>query len=134
MTIMITPNSIRSLDTVTTIDGFDLAVGARLATKADYEKHVRPVGMLFMILTQALAAAADDSGLITDHEDHTFFDSHVMDVLGLEPDEVTTPVTYDAFTAMTLMESRMELIRLGYLAHKGKGDSMDLHLALPAEE
>ncbi|MGW2222470.1 hypothetical protein ACWCSD_46400, partial [Nonomuraea sp. NPDC001684] len=100
-------------------------------TKAEYQKHTPPVGLLFDLLTRALAEAADDDGLIVNHEDDTFFETYVIPAIGLDPEDLTVPITYDTFTSMTLMEARMELLQLGYLATQGKGDSVDLHLALP---
>ncbi|GAA2701436.1 hypothetical protein [Nonomuraea recticatena] len=130
---MINPHvSFAALD-MDTVDGFDLLAGARLVTKAEYQEHTPAAGLLFATLTQALAAAANDSGLIEDHEDPDFFKAHVISAIGLDPEDLASPITYDFFTSMTLTESRMELLQLGYLATRGNGDTMDLHLALPAE-
>lgn len=87
--------------------------------------------MVFAILTTALGEAADDDGLIKDYEDHTFFERYVIPAIGIDPEDLAVPITYDTFTAMTLTEGHMELVRFGFLATQADGDRMDLHLALP---
>ncbi|GAA2702849.1 hypothetical protein [Nonomuraea recticatena] len=58
---MINPHVSFAAFDMDTVDGFDLLAGARLVTKAEYQEHTPAAGLLFATLTQALAAAANDS-------------------------------------------------------------------------
>lgn len=115
-----------------------LVAGARLVNRTEY-RAVRRVdpglpATLVGILTEALAAAADADGLIHDLEFPAFYRRHVQDTLCL-PDAVHPDfqqLTYDAFTAVVLIESLNRLITAGLLAQSSVGD--DYHLALPGGE
>lgn len=58
------------------------------------------------VVTDALAAAADDEGVLLDFNERDFFDTHVGAVMNrdIEVGEEVTPLVYDRFTAMALMD------------------------------
>jgi hypothetical protein len=86
------------------------------------------------VVCEALAAAADEEGVLLDFDERAFFDIHVTDVIQREPldhgDEVPMLV-YDPFTAFALMDCLTSLVRAGLLATRENGDTVDYHLTLP---
>ena len=101
---------------------------AGLANTSAHRGLVRPV------VCEALAAAADDEGVLLDFDEQAFFDIHVTDVMQRDPlehgDQVPMLV-YDPFTALALMDCVNSLVRDGLLATRENGDSVDYRLTLP---
>ncbi|ATY16974.1 hypothetical protein CU254_41005 (plasmid) [Amycolatopsis sp. AA4] len=92
--------------------------------------------MVKMVMVEALAAAADEDGVILDFSPPEFFGTHVAGVLNrdLEEDEEPATLVYDQFTAMTVISCMGELAREdGLLANRGNGDTADYRLTLPEE-
>jgi hypothetical protein len=91
-------------------------------------------GLVRPVVCEALAAAADDEGVLLDFDERAFFDIHVTDVMQHEPlehgDEVPLLV-YDPFAALALMDCLTSLVRDGLLATRGNGDTVDYRLTLP---
>jgi hypothetical protein len=52
----------------------------------------------------------------------------------MEPEDVTTAIRYDTWTAVVMTESVYFLVNAGFLAHRGGGDHAAYHLALPIAE
>jgi hypothetical protein len=117
-----------------TWDASALAEGARFVGKDEYlrnkDKYISSP-LIDGVLTGALAEAADADGVLTDFSPPDFFNTYVRDELRNEEDGADFQLTYDRFTAMTLMEHLGGLVRDGLLGHRGKGDSYDYRLALP---
>lgn len=110
------------------------APGARFATPEQYRTAKQPLvseGLVEWVLTDALAEAADQDGVIADFDLRDFYTTHVRNVLRSEDDADDFALTYDRFTAMALADSLNGLLLRGLLAHRGKGDSYDYRLALP---
>ncbi|WP_219419538.1 hypothetical protein [Pseudonocardia nigra] len=83
------------------------------------------------VVIDALARAADEDGVLLDFDFPEFFETHVSAVLA-QDDEEMSPLTYDRFSAMALMDCITTLtIHDGLLANRGNGDSADYHLTLP---
>jgi len=119
---------------ITVIDGWEIAEGARMVTRAGFESAL-PIGsMVTQVLTKLLAIAADKSGRIANYEPNEIFDKHILDAMGIGPDDVITPIRYDTWTAMVMSESVYFLANAGFLAHRGGGDHAAYHLALPIPE
>lgn len=119
---------------------WDIAVatveGARFVTPEEYREGKHPYvfqGLVDSVLTDALAAAADRDGVIADFHLPSFYATYVREALLAEEDDAEFTLTYDRFTAMALMDALHSLLMRGLLAHRGKGDSYDYRLALPAE-
>jgi hypothetical protein len=109
--------------------GFDLVEGSIRVDPATFQAKA-PHGFLIPVIVEALATAAADDGSLLDFDIRAFYDEHVTEAMGRNPDD--PPLRYDAFTAMTLMEAFTWLREGGFLAHRGKGDSYDYWLAAPA--
>lgn len=90
--------------------------------------------MVTQVLTRLLALAADKSGRIANYEPGEIFDMHILAAMEMEPDDVTTAIRYDTWTAMVMAESVYFLVNAGFLAHRGGGDHAAYHLALPIPE
>lgn len=119
---------------ITTIDGWEIAEGAHMVTRAEFDSAL-PIGsMVTQVLTKLPALAADKSGRIANYEPGEVFDKHILAAMEMEPDDVTTPVRYDTWTAMVMTESVYFLVNAGFLAHRGGGDHAAYHLALPIPE
>jgi hypothetical protein len=107
---------------ITAVDGWEIAEGARMVTRAEFESAL-PIGsMVTQVLTKLLALAADKSGRIAHYEPGEIFDTHILAAMEMEPDDVTTAIRYDAWTAMVMSESVYFLVSAGFLAHRGGGD------------
>jgi hypothetical protein len=103
-----------------------------MVTRAEFESAL-PIGsMVMQVLTKLLALAADKSGRIANYEPSEIFDKHIL--AAMEPDDITTAIRYDTWTAMVMMESVYFLVNAGFLAHRGCGDHAAYHLALPIPE
>jgi hypothetical protein len=119
---------------ITTVDGWEMAEGARMVTRAEFESAL-PIGsMVTQVLTKLLALAADKSGRIANYEPGEIFDTHILAAMEVEPEDVTTAIRYDTWTAMVMTESVYFLVNAGFLAHRGGGDHAAYHLALPIAE
>jgi hypothetical protein len=119
---------------ITAVDAWEIAEGARMVTRAEFESAL-PIGsMVTQVLTKLLAIAADKSGRIAHYEPGEIFDTHILAAMEMEPDDVTTAIRYDAWTAMVMSESVYLLVNAGFLAHRGGGDHAAYHLALPNAE
>ncbi|WP_155348436.1 hypothetical protein [Acrocarpospora pleiomorpha] len=116
-----------------TVDGFDVANDARLVAPEEYLKHQPRVGVVYNVLANALAAVSDKTGRIVNFEMPKFYETEILPAMGMEPDDVTTPITYDTFTSAFLTEALLHMAEAGYLAHRGNGDSVSYHLALPTK-
>lgn len=85
-------------------------------------------------VAEALAAGADDDGVLLNFHEPDFFSTHVVAVLNRElevNDEEITPLVYDRFTAMALMDCLHSLmIDDGLIANRGNGDTHDYRLTL----
>ncbi len=94
-----------------------------MVTRAEFESAL-PIGsMVTQVLTKLLALAADKSGRIdANYEPSEIFDKHILAALEMEPDDVTTPIRYDLWTAMVMTESVYFLVNACFLAHRGGGD------------
>jgi hypothetical protein len=118
---------------------WNMASWAQLARKGEYQAHRKAYGttsgMTFDVITEALASAAEESGLLPDFELPAFYRTHVAKLLCTE-DADTHPgfreLTYDAFAAVVLMEHLNRLLAVGLLAQATEGP--DYHLALPGEQ
>jgi hypothetical protein len=119
---------------ITAVDAWEIAEGARMVTRAELESAL-PIGsMVTQVLTKLLALAADKSGRIAHYGSGEIFDTHILAAMEMEPDDVTTAIRYDAWTAMVMSESVYFLVNAGFLAHRGGGDHAAYHLALPVAE
>jgi len=119
---------------ITAVDGWEIAEGARIVTRAEFESAL-PIGsMVTQVLTRLLALAADKSGRIANYEPGEIFDMHILAAMEMEPDDVTTAIRYDTWTAMVMAESVYFLVNAGFLPHRGGGDHAAYHLALPIPE
>ncbi|MGI8312760.1 hypothetical protein [Saccharopolyspora hattusasensis] len=112
--------------------------GARFATPDECRQHkdeyLPTGGLVEWVLTDALVAAADEHGVLTDFDVRHFYATHVQYALAVDDDPEDEPpaLTYDRFTAMALQDGlKTLLLDRGLLAHRGKGDSYDYRLALP---
>lgn len=112
----------------TTADGFSLAAGSKRVTPAEFPDPL-PLELVMPVIAEALRLAAADDGSLLDFDVRAFYDVHVTQAVGREPDD--PPLRYDAFTSMTLMDAFQWLEAKGYLAHRGNGDSYDYWLARP---
>ena len=102
-----------------------------MVTRAEFESAL-PIGsMVTQVLTRLLAFAADKSGRIAHYEPGEIFDTHILAAMEMEPDDVTTAIRYDTWTAMVMSESVFFFVNAGFLAHRGGGDHAAYHLALP---
>jgi hypothetical protein len=72
--------------------------------------------MVTQVLTKLLALAADKSGRIAHYEPGEIFDTHILAAMEMEPDDVTTAIRYDAWTAMVMSESVYLLVNAGFPA------------------
>lgn len=122
---------------VTVLDGWELAVhaiaGARFVGPDEYRE--RKLGyvvtsLLAQVVTDALANAADQDGVLEDFDQPAFFQRHVAALLSEQAGEELA-LTYDTFTAMALVDTFTSLRAQGLLGHRGKGGSYDYRLALP---
>lgn len=111
--------------------------GVRFVTPQEYLAGL-PVDvrrrMVKSTIAEALAAAADEDGVILNFSPPEFFRTHVAGVLnrGAEDDEDVTPLVYDHFTALTIIDCMSEMtVDDGLLANRGNGDSTDFRLTLP---
>jgi hypothetical protein len=101
---------------ITVVDGWEITEGAHMVTRAEFEGAL-PIGsMVTQVLTKLLALAADKSGRIANYEPSEIFDKHILAAMGMEPDDVTTPIRYDTWTAMVMSESVYFLVNAGFLA------------------
>lgn len=110
--------------------------GARFVNPAEYLEHKNNflLGTLVgYVLTDALVAAADPDGIIENFNVVRFYTQHVATTMRTDDDGSDYQLTYDRFTAMSLMEHLHGLVEAGLLAHRGKGDSYDYRLALPEQ-
>jgi hypothetical protein len=110
------------------------APGARFVDADEYRKHKQKyVGrtMVDQVLTDALASAADDEGVIANFWLPDFYAKTLREEMRDEYDEDDYQLTYDRFTAMALTEHLTSLVMAGLLGHRGKGGSYDYRLALP---
>src|SRR3979490_1261689 len=119
---------------------WNVASWAQLAGKAEYQTYRKAYGttsglmygLTFDVITEALASAAEDSGLIPDFELPAFYRTHVAKLLCTDDPDVHPgfrELTYDAFAAVVLMEHINRLLAAGLLAQAEEGH--DYHLALP---
>ena len=93
-----------------------------MVTRAEFESAL-PIGsMVTQVLTKLLALAADKSGRIANYEPGEIFDTHILAAMEMEPDNVTTAIRYDTWTAMVMTESVYFLVNACFLAHRGGGD------------
>ncbi len=68
---------------ITAVDGWEIAEGARIVTRAEFESAL-PIGsMVTQVLTRLLALAADKSGRIANYEPGEIFDMHILRVIQL---------------------------------------------------
>lgn len=115
----------------------DAAPGARFVTPEEYRLGVPDSvrrSMVKWVVIEALANAADTDGVLLDFDQPAFFATHVANVLDqeLEDDEEASPLVYDRFAAMALMDCMTSLmLQDGLLANRGNGDSADFRLTLP---
>lgn len=122
-----------------TEEGWERLNSARFVGPADYQEQLAhgPAsdlvadGMTNEVLTQALAAAADEDGTLLDFSMRTFYEQHVSDALRNADDPSGWKVTYDRFVAMALMEAIHRFVEIGLLGHRGNGDTVDWRLAVP---
>lgn len=117
--------------------------GVRFVTPDEYRKEKLTYVVLSSVdtvLTDALAVAADEHGVIANFFHPDFYHQHVRAVLAAEDAEVSGDdeddedelvLVYDRFTAFVLLEKMWELVNRGLLAHRGRGDAFDFRLALP---
>ncbi|MEU0078457.1 hypothetical protein ABZY58_11225 [Micromonospora tulbaghiae] len=82
--------------------------------------------------TEALAAAADDEGVILDFRVDEWYEGALSDSMREEYDEPGWTLKYDRFVAMLLTDIDMMLHEAGYQASRGNGDTTDRRLTLPA--
>jgi len=83
-----------------------------MVTRAEFESAL-PIGsMVTQVLTKLLALAADKSGRIANYEPSEIFDKHILAAMEMEPDDVTTAIRYDTWTAMVMTESVYFLVSL----------------------
>lgn len=111
--------------------------GTRFVTPAEYLEGIPDTvrrDMVKSTIVQALAAAADDDGVILNFSHPEFYTTHVAGVLnqGTEDDEEAAVLVYDQFAAMSVVSLMRELmIEDGLLGNRGNGDSADFRLTLP---
>lgn len=111
-----------------------MATWARLATKSEYQAYHQVAGtsgMVLDVITNALAAAADDAGLLPALNLPALYTTHVARLLCTPDAEVPgfRELTYDAFAAVALLEGLNMLLAVGVLAEAEEG--YDYHLAVP---
>lgn len=111
-------------------------------SKAEFEEYYRAFlvsehseGFGFMLLEAVLAAAirlADDSGYIDDLSPVLLYEAHVngMD----EESQEINRGRYNNFVAIAMMEAEIQLMKLGYIEHQGRGDRASAWLCLPDKE
>lgn len=112
---------------------------ANLVDKGEYRKYIRVTNlaagsMVFSVLIEALADAADDTGLLRSLDLPAFYTTHVAKVV-CTPDAEHPgfrALTYDAFVATALLENLQRLLMAGLLAQSTATNTYDYHLALPA--
>jgi hypothetical protein len=114
---------------------WNIASWARLVGKGEYQARRRvygTTGMVYDVITEALASAADDTGLLPAFELPTFYRVHIGKLLCTDDADAHPgfrELTYDAFSAVVLMEHLNRLLAAGLLAQAAEGH--DYHLALP---
>ncbi|WP_433460635.1 hypothetical protein [Micromonospora sp. CA-248212] len=126
-------------DFTTDADRWSYRNGARFVGPGEWLHGVEQAGLAVESLVMesvadALAAAADDDGLIIDFRPNEWYERHVSDAMRNDDDGPGWKLTYDRFVAMALMDIDMTLSNSGYLAGRGNGDSKDRRLTLPAAE
>ncbi|MGW5703870.1 hypothetical protein [Amycolatopsis japonica] len=89
--------------------------------------------MVKSVVIDALAAAADADGVLSNVAMPEFYRVHVANALNKDlPDEEKNTLVYDTFTACALMDCFTALMRQDrLLGHRGNGDSVDYRLTLP---
>jgi hypothetical protein len=111
--------------------------GARFVTPEEFLDGIPDTVRLDMVkdtVTKALADAADAEGVLLNFHHPKFYTTHVANVLNqdLADDEHATPLVYDRFIAITLLQCISALmLDDGLLANRGNGDSADYRLILP---
>jgi hypothetical protein len=112
----------------------DAAPGARFVGPDEYRKDKQKyisTSMVDQVLTDALATAADDDGVIEDFDVTDFYATTLQDEMRDEYDGDEYRLTYDRFTAMALADHLSGLVMAGLLGLRGKGSSHDYRLTLP---
>lgn len=87
--------------------------------------------MVKTVVAEALAHAADADGVLLNFSHPEFYADHVAEVFDqeLDDDEESTPLVYDRFVAVALLQCLTSLVLDdGVLAHRGNGDSFDYRL------
>lgn len=114
------------------------APGARFVTPPEFLAGLRETtashGLINGVVCRALAAAADDEGVLLDFDEQTLFDIHIAAELNADLEqhgEDVTPLVYDRFTAFALMDCLHALQSEGLLGCRGEGDTLDHRLTLP---
>lgn len=110
--------------------------GVRFVTPGEFQAGLPASvhrGLVKTVVTEALAIAADEEGVLLDFNERDFFDTHVVAVMNSDlEEEEATPLVYDRFTAMALMDCLHSLmLDDGLLANRGNGDTHDYRLTLP---
>lgn len=123
-----------------TIEDWDPTVhaapGARFVTPTEYREgrpdYVCEGSAVLYILTEALADAADNNGVIIDFDVREFYTTHMRNALLENEDDEGFRLIFDRFTAFTLQDYLGRLLMSGLLGNRGKGNSFDYRLTLPA--
>lgn len=100
--------------------------------KSLYDYYENSFTLLVEVVTEAIIALADESGYIDDFNYREIYNNHVL-AMDEESQEMNAG-RYNNLVFITIMSVSIELMKLGYIEHMGRGDRASAWLCLPDKE